>query len=317
MPQLCVLNRARTYRYGAAAVALCLVASFVYPLAARHYGSELRVTFISVGQGDSTLLELPGGEVMLIDGGGFYYTDFDPGESIVAPLLWKKRIKRIDYMVLSHAQHDHMGGLKFIAENFDVGQFWWNGIGEAGELIESLKGNGAEVLKLSLAPGDEAGKSESRKIEAGGLFFEVLAPLAPANPPTGAETPESVTTRINDRSLVLRAVYKEVSFLFTGDIEAEGEAGIVKRSTYLDPASTVLKAPHHASSTSSGPAFIEAVSPEVVVVSSGRYNPFGQPHLDAINEYARAGASLYRTDMDGAVEVSTGGNDLRIRTYAP
>ncbi len=302
-------NRGRTYRYAAVIVVLCLVASFVYPQVARQYAKELRVTFISVGQGDSTLLELPGGEVMLIDGGGFYYTDFDPGEAVVAPLLWKKKIKRIDYMVLSHAQHDHMGGLKFIAENFDVGQFWWNGIGDASKLIEILKGNGAEVLVLSVPSATDGAGATVGRTEAGAVSFEVLSPVVKG--PAGGQA------RLNDRSLVLRAVYNKISFLFTGDIEAWGEAGIVARSEYLNPASTVLKAPHHASSTSSSPAFISAVSPELVVVSSGQYNPFGFPHRVALNEYARVGAALYRTDMDGAVEVSTDGYGLKTRTYAP
>ncbi|MBE9528651.1 MAG: DNA internalization-related competence protein ComEC/Rec2 [Proteobacteria bacterium] len=299
--------RARLYRIAAPVILCLLCASSLYPAVAKEFGKELRVTFLSVGQGDSALIEFPGGATMLVDGGGFYYTEFDPGRTIVAPLLWRKSIERIDYMVLSHAQHDHSGGLVYIAENFDVGQFWWNGVGKAEELLDTLHAKGVEVKVAAFGLGTAGGGDKSVQVEgADGVTVTVLSPLLS----NGGNGPS-----LNDSSLVLRVAYKDVSFLFTGDIEAEGERGLVERAGIKQAASTVLKAPHHGSSTSSTPGFLAAVKPDVVVVSSGRYNPFGFPHRGPLNEYREAGARVYRTDLDGAVEVSTDGVGIKVRTY--
>src|SRR5205823_7633722 len=90
----------------------------------RFFRSELRVTFLSVGQGDAAVVRFPGGRVMLIDAGGAFSGEFDPGERIVAPYLWSQKIMRVDYLVLSHPELDHFGGFDFIARNFRPREFW-------------------------------------------------------------------------------------------------------------------------------------------------------------------------------------------------
>lgn len=320
-------GRGRFYRYGAAIILCLLIISSVYPVVAREFSKELRVTYLSVGQGDCALIEFPGGATMLVDGGGFYGTEFDPGARIIAPLLWRKSIDRIDYMVLSHAQHDHSGGLRFIVENFDVGQFWWNGLGNAEELLEILSEKQVPVRVVALDSAEAGVVGKTIKIEgANGVTVTVLSPLSFLSPDglssngtrsvLGSGRANGTEPNLNNSSLVLRVLYGDVSFLFTGDIEAEGERELRDRVGLNPPASTVLKAAHHGSSTSSTPRFISAVQPDVVVVSSGLNNPFGFPHSGPLKEYETTGARIYRTDMDGAVEVTTDGVGLRVRTYA-
>jgi len=263
----------------------------------KRFRDELKVTFISVGQGDSALVEFPGGGTMLIDGGGLY-SDFDTGERIIAPLLWYKKIKKIDYMVLSHAQRDHMEGLKFIAGNFCVGEFWWNGYrggggGGAGEL-----GGLGEILRRKEIPVRVVGAG-TEEVRINGVTVEALHPA------------RDYGFDVNNMSLVLRLAYGERSFLFTGDIGPEAEEMI---SSDI-PSSTVMKSPHHGSRRSSSSGFLEGVDPELVVISVGRGNSFGFPHAESLENYNNVGARVLRTDINGAVEVRTDGKRLEVTTY--
>lgn len=251
---------------------------------------ELKVTFISVGQGESELIEFPGGETMLIDGGGHYNSSFDTGEGIIAPFLWHKKIKKIDYIVLSHAQLDHMGGLKFIAENFNVKEFWWNGDGRLGRLNDAVsKGN----IKVKVLDGT------SEKISLSGVTVQILHPF------------NGLGFDQNNMCLVLKLTYGEKSFLFTGDIGADAEGELLKR----DISATVLKAPHHGSRYSSSMEFLKKVSPSIVVVSAGYGNVFHFPHEESMARYGEAGARVYRTDLNGAVTIKTDGKRLVASPY--
>ncbi|OGP17798.1 MAG: DNA internalization-related competence protein ComEC/Rec2 [Deltaproteobacteria bacterium GWC2_55_46] len=285
------MGRWTAMRYAALAAAFLLVASY----AARGYLTEdppagLRVTFLSVGQGDSSFIEFADGQTMLIDGGGSNNPDYDTGERVVAPFLRIKSIKRIDYMVLTHAQQDHMGGLKFIVDNFHVGEFWWNGDGDIGELGAALGRTGVPVRNVKDLPG--------RK-EIGGASIDILPPA------------EGVALDMNDKSVVMRVSYGWKSFLFTGDIGEKAEELLLNKPV----AATVLKAPHHGSKYSSSPGFLSMVSPRFVVVSAGRRNAFGQPHQEALDRYSAAGARIIRTDASGAVFFETDGRRLDARAY--
>ncbi|MBI5598215.1 MAG: DNA internalization-related competence protein ComEC/Rec2 [Deltaproteobacteria bacterium] len=258
--------------------------------------NQLRVTFISVGQGDSTLIEFPSdkgrpGRKMLIDGGGFYGGRFDTGEAVVAPFLWARRIQDIDYIVLTHAQRDHMDGLEFIARNFSPGEFWWNGVGE-------------------LKPGLK------NAIEEGGVKVEVLNALTPARVVDNVKIdflnpPENSGMDMNNSSLVVRLTYGKKRFLFTGDIGEEAEDALVGKDIGAD----VLKVAHHGSRFSSGPGFLDRVAPAVAIASVGRMNAFGFPHAETVERFKDKGIALYRTDEHGAVTVTTDGERLDVRTY--
>jgi len=282
------LKKGRRYIYAASFFAALLAADAAYWRFFSARAGEMRVTFISVGQGDSTLVELPGGETMLIDGGGSYAAGFDIGESVVAPLLWHKKIRRIDYMVLSHAQLDHMGGLGFIASNFSVGEFWWAGAGSLGALSGALERNGAVIRRV----GPETVESAS-----GGARIEAFRPYTD---PAGED--------LNNMSVVVRLVFGDRGFLFPGDLAGAGEAAAVALGR--DIAADVLKAPHHGSKYSSSREFIEKVAPSVVVVSAGRDNPFGFPHKETLERYSSAGLKVLRTDTGGAVTITTDGRAM-------
>ncbi|MFQ5481011.1 MAG: DNA internalization-related competence protein ComEC/Rec2 [Thermodesulfobacteriota bacterium] len=286
------IKRASYYKYITIISALVLTVFMVYPHVGSARNPRLKVTFISVGQGDAALIEFPHGKVMLLDGGGFKGKGFGTGRNIIAPLLRYKKIKRIDYMVLSHAQQDHMGGFRYLADNFPVGAFWWNGVGELGLLNGALADNG---IAISVLGGDK------KTLDIDGV--EVLIPHLVSYPGAGS----------NDSSLVVRLRYGARSFLFPGDMEARGEGYLVKMKH--DISADVLKAPHHGSKTSSTMGFLKAVRPELTVISVGRGNYLGFPERESLENYARAGIKVLRTDRDGAVEVSTDGSDLTVKTF--
>lgn len=285
---LAYIKRARLFRYSALASIVLLAAAPA--LATKNTTGLLRITYLSVGQGESAFIELPDGKSMLMDGGGSNNPDFDTGERIVAPFLRAKGVERIDYMVLSHAQQDHMGGLAFIARNFEVGEFWWNGQGGLGRLGTALyeKGVMKRVVNASVD-----------KLDVGGAVFEVLNPMG------------AMLNDENDNSLVLMARFGKRSFLFTGDIGEKAEERLLERDLKAD----VLKAPHHGSRYSSSAAFIERVSPSIAVISVGRKNSFGFPHEETLLKYKEAGIEVLRTDTMGAVIIETDGTSLDALGY--
>ena len=269
--------------------AALLISLTAYPLLVGRATGEMRVTFLSVGQGDSALIEFPDGKTMLIDGGGGRNPEFDVGEKVVAPFLSARSVRRLEYIVLSHAQLDHMGGLRFIVENFEVGEFWWNGLGDLGLLGAALEERGVKVVEVS-AP---------REISHGKAFVNLIHP-------SGAHDLD-----LNEMSVVLKAGYGGCSVLFTGDIGRKTEEMLVRD----DIRASVLKVPHHGGRYSSSSGFIDMVSPSVAVVSVGRYNQFGHPHGETLERYDRAGARLLRTDRDGAVTVAANGGACSVSGY--
>ena len=287
---ICVVEykRDRIFRYVLPLVMLTLGGNYLFYHYRTHYNENLKVTFISVGQGDSALVEFPYGKRMLIDGGGFYSDDFDVGERIIAPFLWKNKIENVDYIALSHPQADHMKGLRFIAERFNVKEFLWNGdIGEDTaykELIRTIYEN-----NISRSVVDES----TPPLDINGVKVEFLNPRH--------------DKRIggNNDSVVLKLTYKNVSFLFTGDIEDIAETRLIKKGDAIKAA--VLKVPHHGSRTSSTAEFLKEVNPMVAVISLGYLNPFGFPHPEILQRYRDLNIPLFRTDTQGAITIETDG----------
>ena len=189
---------------------LVLASSWIIP---KHFcpnQSLLRVTYLDVGQGNSALVEFPGGSLMLIDGGGFHGGSFDVGRLVVAPYLWHRRFHRFEAMVLSHAHPDHFRGLNFIASHFSVQQFWSNKLPgdhpDFAHLVEKL----TQKNVLCLGPRE---LPPHQSIQ--GVDVQILHP-----PPDFSPDPKIPSPReLNNHSVVLRLDYKNVSFLFPGDIE--------------------------------------------------------------------------------------------------
>ena len=292
----------------AVAVALLTVLLFSadagYGLYRRYWHDDLRVTMIDVGHGNAALLELPYGHTMLIDGGGFSDNRvFDVGASVVAPFLWRKKIRTVDTLVLSHANSDHLNGLIYIAENFHVKQVWLNH--ESADtfgyrlFVETIRKNHIQMPAYSKITGVH---------DINGVQVDVLYP-----PKDFVEKKDIETWRnLDNNSLILKASFGNVSFLFPGDIKTPAEYELV--STVGDKLkTTVLLAPHHGSKTSSSERFLEKVKPEVVVISSRWNSRFGFPHPSVLKRYQDMGCRVLETAKNGAVSMRTDGRALTIR----
>jgi competence protein ComEC len=249
----------------------------------RRSADEMRVTFIDVGQGDSALLEGPGGFVMLVDGGG----------RVVEPVLRARGIGRVDLVVLSHPHPDHLNGLLRVLQRFEVGTLWTSG-------DDGHNPKYGELLALAHQRG--VGTPVPAGFERKGVRVEPIGPWVGdvVGPPPGLDA--------NNASLVVRASYAGHAVLFTGDIGVDGEAELVARKeTGLVVASDVVKVPHHGSRTSSGDEFLAAVQPNIAVVSVGKHNTFHLPSPATLSRYAARGVHVQRTDRDGAVTVAVDG----------
>ena len=272
----------------------------LYWLTQRYFQTELRVSFLDVGQGDAAVVEFPGSHVMVIDAGGFTSQTFDSGRAIVAPFLWQRKIGRIDTLVLSHPNLDHYGGLEFLAEHFGVTAFWFNGEERPdsrrfGRLMATLQENDIQTHTLC---------RDTPNQEIGGVQIQILHPSCGQ---TGLDT--------NDASLVLRLSHGEVDILFSGDVEAAGERILLVTPTQLE--SEILKVPHHGSRSSSTQPFLEAVSPQVAIASLGYRNRFRFPAPEVVDRYERRGTALLRTDQAGTVTVRSDGKSYRVETFLP
>ncbi|MBW1649622.1 MAG: DNA internalization-related competence protein ComEC/Rec2 [Deltaproteobacteria bacterium] len=287
--------------------ALILCADSAYWIKERFLSQELRITVIDVGQGNSALIELPKGECMLIDGGGFSdKSDFDAGKSIVAPFLWKKKIRTIETIVLTHPDSDHMNGLTYIAENFFVKNLWSNNEAKDTKgyksFVNAVQNNNIKNINFQKLHGSNA---------MNGVKLDILYPVK-----NFAELKQKQLWRdTNNNSLVLKVKYGNFSFLFTGDIRKKAEKELVKTAG-SKLKSQIMLAPHHGSKTSSSDILLNAASPALVVISAGFNNRYGLPHTPVINNYKKRGYKILRTDINGAVEIKSFGKTFKYNTYA-
>ncbi len=282
---------------GRRASALLLLAAFhalliVGPLRPLADG-RLHLTMIDVGQGDSLLLRSPSGRALLVDTGGSRESRFDPGERVVAPELWSRRVRRLDALLLSHLHPDHAGGAPFLLRAFRVAEVWEGPAPLAHPSFRLLQ----PVLARSGA---------TRRTLAAGMALEWdgvrLSVLGPARPRQAPREPR------NEDSVVVDAAFGEVHLLLTGDV-----GGAAERSLAVGRAQ-VLKVAHHGSARSSSAPFLASVRPRVALVSVGAHNPFGVPRPEVLARCLAVGALVLRTDRDGTIEVATDGTRLWVRT---
>ncbi len=296
-------------RWGQMLLILCLVGGIVdgvYWTDKRFGNEDLQVTFLDVGQGSSALIEFPRGPIMLVDGGGLSATSsFDTGRMIVAPYLWQRKIHTIDYLVLTHPQHDHAGGLGYMAERFKVGEFWSNGQPAPIEAYQRLL---ASCLDMKTAMPSLEKLHIPMEIE--GVTCRVL------HPAPGFEIFMDRDQKLNDNSLVLKLSMGSQSILFTGDIEKEGERLLVSRWGAEVLRSTACAAPHHGSKSSSSEAFVKAVDPQYVIFSTGARNWYGFPHREVVLRYGEADADMYNSGKQGACIFSTQGVEWEVETFS-
>ena len=287
-------------------VVLALLVDAGYWFARRHFNSDLRVTYIDVGQGSSALLELPGGHTALIDGGGFSDNNtFDMGARVLAPFLWRKKIRTIDTLVLSHPNSDHLNGLIFIARHFNVKSIWTNNETRTTQGYKRLQ-NIIAQKQINLPDFQHMPRQQL----INGVEFCFLYP------PTDflARKASQKWRSPNNNSLVVKVTFGDISFLFAGDIMTKAEQELVDLAG-TDLGCDVLLVPHHGSRTSSSQPFLSSVQPDVAVFSAGWKNRFRLPHPHVLAAYEKIGCRIFRTDQNGAIMIETDGNRLAVKPF--
>ena len=268
-----------------------------YPLL---FPPSLKVVFLDIGQGDSIFFKLPDGRTFLIDGGrGAVDGEYDAGSMVVVPFLKRQGIRELDGIFLTHPDNDHLGGLLAVLREFKV-----HNIFDGLDFDESNK-----IYKEFLFLAEKEGANYYR-LGAGdkilckdGVRIEVLNPSLPLI---------SSKSHLNENSLVLKLSWKRVSFLFTGDVEGAGEERLSENLLKAD--SDILKVSHHGSKSSSTEEFLQAVTPDISVISVGKNNTYGHPAPEALERLELFSPSIYRTDLDGAVTVITDGKKYEVFT---
>lgn len=265
-------------------------------------GHTLRATYLDVGQGDSAVVELPDGQVVLIDGGAAY-DRFDMGRGVVAPYLWNRGIRTIDHVVASHPQLDHVGGLPSVIDRFTIGHVWSNGLSREEAFWKRFE-TSLQKKSLSMEIANEGLDLWSN----GRCRMGVISPER-TMARRYAGRPTLHAKRLNDSSIVIEITCGMRSLLFTADLERDGLASVLDRHDLRHV--TILKVPHHGARSSFDQHWLASVRPDVAVFSVGAYNPYRHPAHDVLDAYRQAHASIYRTDRDGAVWV-----DLDMKTSA-
>ncbi len=287
-----------------------------HPLSAARPDGKLHIDFLDVGQGDSALLTMPDGTTVLIDGGGkpninrgadnddveetFERDTRSIGEGVVSEYLWSRGMDRVDYILPTHADADHIDGLSDIAQNFKV----------RGAIVARSPADDPEYVRFATSmkttgvPVEKIGAGDI--LQVGGVTVDVLWP-----PPTSdANAPWH-----NNDGLVLRVRYGDHTVLLTADIEKQAEASILKEG--VDLRSNVVKVAHHGSKTSSTNDFVTATHPSLAVISVGRTSMFGHPNKEVVERWRASGAEVMTTGQRGTISVVTDGKQMEVSTFVP
>ncbi|HTR56282.1 MAG TPA: ComEC/Rec2 family competence protein [Kofleriaceae bacterium] len=306
---------------GRAAVALWLALCALWALARTPPPSgALRVTFLDVGQGTATLVELPDGAAWLVDSGGLASAPdlavaSSPGRAIAGTLAAYGHA-RIDLAIVSHPHPDHYLGL--LGLELPIDELW---SADERELPAAPHARGA-IPSFADVAGELAARGTRlvhpplgvARREAG-VELVVWAPrYVAADGAPAVEGADPVRT-VNDNSLVVAIRYAGRTIVLPGDIEAEGEDALVAAGL---PHVDVVAVPHHGSPTSSSPALVAATRPELAVISCGVANHFGFPSPQVVARWRAAGAAVERTDVSGAITVTIDdAGDLALARFAP
>jgi len=259
----------------------------------RYFHTDLRITVLDVGLGNSALVDLPGGDCIMIDGGGLS-SSFDIGQHVVGPYLWRNKIRSLKSLILTHPDQDHLQGLIFLAKHFHVKTAWTNGDDKQTFLFKTWQKTLRDMNIKTI------------EINAGFQKKLGIVKLKCFNPPEKKYFEDT-----NNNSLVLQMQFQKKNILFTGDIEHEAESLLCK--TYCnDIKSDLLMCPHHGSRSSSSMELIHCVQPEHVVVSASGYNRHHLPNPGILKRYAKADCQIYSTGHHGAIMIAISNKGIEI-----
>lgn len=244
---------------------------------------ELTIHFIDVGQGDCTLI-ICGGDAMLIDAG-----DNDQGTKI-QNYLQKQNIETLKYVICTHPDSDHIGGMDVILYKFSSETVFMTEEEKDTKTYREV----ADTLKVKDYKKTLPVVGETYLL--GDAEFTILGPA-------------QITEESNNNSIAILLTHGENKFLFTGDAEEEEELAFLQSEIPIE--ADVYKAGHHGSSTSSCKEFLEAVSPQYAVISCGEGNSYGHPHAEPLNNFRAMGIQVFRTDEQGSIVVSSDGKELK------
>lgn len=245
---------------------------------------EVKISVLDVGQGDSILIKLPSDETVLIDAG--------PSDDIVDKLK-EHNVDKIDYVVITHAHSDHIGGMDAVINNFEVGNIYMSKASEktddAYNLFNAIKNKGLKMKAVN------SGLHMIDNIDLKADF------IAPANTDYG--------NNLNNYSAVLYIIYGNRSFIFMGDAEAESESDIIKN---YNMNADFIKIGNHGSYKSTSEELLELLKPKYAVISVGADNDLGYPNDSTLS--LLSDLDVYRTDKNGEITVVSNGVDINITT---
>ncbi len=257
---------------------------------------NLKINFVDVGQGDSTFIITPKNKTILIDGGGSNTSSFDVGKNTLLPYILDKGYNKIDLMIISHFDSDHVGGLFTIMEEIKVEKIL---IAKQEEQSENYKHflNIVREKKIPVIVGKRGDKINIEK----DLYLDILFP----------ESKQIEENKINNNSLVFNLHYGNFSMLFTGDIEEIAEKRIVEITDKNKLKADIIKIPHHGSKTSSTEELLENVLPRIALIGVGKDNLFGHPSIETIDKLNEMKIKIYRTDVNGEIMVDINKNEIK------
>ena len=288
----------RRMRPNAVLLALGAAIAAVWLVPAPHPANILSITVLDVGQGDAIVVHTPRGHTLIIDAGRSLGSD-DEGRRVVLPYLRSQGIRRVDALLLTHPDDDHVGGATSILDRISVGWLIVSPVrSTAWHYVRALR-----TARRRHIPIVHVVRGEVIRFPDG-VTAQVL------NPPEDA--PRHREYRDNSLSIVLRVQFGRTAALLTGDADLPAERDMIAAGMPLR--AEVLKLGHHGSKSSSSDEFLDAVRPRIAIVSAGLHNAFGHPHPTVLARLRARRISVYRTDYQGAVRVVSDGNGWQVRT---
>ena len=254
---------------------------------------DLRGWFLDVGQGDAALFVSPSGQVLLVDAGP------RGADDEIQEAMRDAGVSHIDVVVLTHAHLDHIGGLKALLGDVQIGRVIDSGFMHPTKAYQSL----LKALEDHKVPMETGRKGLSIEL-GGGVSLGLLGPSDPLLSGTRSDP--------NSNSIIARLVHGEVSVLLTGDAEAPTESRLMAEGEPLE--ATVLKIAHHGSDHATSLSFLDASQPKVGVVSCGRNNKYGHPAPGLMQRLARKRVPLHRTDRGGTVAFRSDGTSWALES---